>query len=808
MAENRLTLRFTAQNDATKVFKEMNQSLAGLQSAVGKFGAIGAGLAIGSVFKDAAGALIGFASNMQQAQVSFRVMTGSADVARQHIQDLKTFALQTPFQLGDLVEQSKRLQAYGIDAQNVVPTLTTLGNIAAGVGTEKLPQITMAFGQVMAAGKLFGTELRQFTEAGVPMLDALAEHFQVPVSAIRGMVEDGKVGFADVEKALQNLTGEGGRFGNLMVEQSKTFAGAMSNIEDGLLQLGESATRDIFADVTSGFNAFAAVLNSPEAAHSANVLREALNTLGELGGAAIGFLGDAVGTALKAIIGLFGWTGDSVGTFAGEWAAKLQGIHKTAIILIALVKLGFHNLRYGVAQLVLEMARAVGDHFDAIKVMAAHLADTLSTLVRKAADLPIVGGFATGAADKLKEFADGLRETGDGTADLTEKIARLKDEALAGAVKIIGETTDKLDDLAKKQADAGTAAGVATGKVRGLGGAVETAGKQAKEAKKSFEELLSQMFAMDAALPGIKALVAGGDLIAAGKALMALGESAESAAAKIVSMLKEIAAEAKAVAEEAAREAKRVADEIAADAQKAADAWKARSAEMAASIIEALKAGKDWAVGTAKFFENEWLAGMEAKIAEVAQQIRNAMRDGLDITAIVANAQPLFDAYKNAVAAIKKQTDDAKRATDELAEAQRHAIQQSQEWIRQLTVQGDAAFQRQMEARKAEFDKARAEVAAEIAKMKLFEEHQAARAAYRARQKLQLDARNTADKRIGDLSNLLGGVDAPAWWVNGLRDALHGMVVKSYLDGKDVSKGVSGRQQEGSQLLASMGGFA
>ncbi len=113
------------------------------------------------------------ASSFEQNRIAFETMLGSADRAKKLLKDISDFAIKTPFNLPQLVDGAQRLLAYNIEGEKVVETLDMLGNITAGVGTEKLPQLILAFGQVKAATKLTGAELRQFSEAGVPLLEAL-----------------------------------------------------------------------------------------------------------------------------------------------------------------------------------------------------------------------------------------------------------------------------------------------------------------------------------------------------------------------------------------------------------------------------------------------------------------------------------------------------------------------------------------------------------------------------------------------------------------------------------------------------------
>ena len=172
----------------------------------------------------------------EQVKVAFDTMLGSKEKSDKLQAELIQLAATTPFELKDVQEASKKLLAFGFTANEVVPNLTALGNIAAGVGQEKLPQLILAFGQVRAATRLTGNELRQFTEAGVPLMEELAKNLKKPVSEIKKMVEDGKIGFPLVEQAMKGLTTEGGRFANLMEKQSQTLGGLYSTFKDVFTQ--------------------------------------------------------------------------------------------------------------------------------------------------------------------------------------------------------------------------------------------------------------------------------------------------------------------------------------------------------------------------------------------------------------------------------------------------------------------------------------------------------------------------------------------------------------------------------------------
>jgi tape measure domain-containing protein len=175
------------------------------------------------------------AGNFEQSQVAFTTMLGSAEKANTLLQEITTFAAKTPFELPGLIDASKKMLAFGFAQEDIIPTMTKLGDIAAGLGVP-VGQLVNVYGQVSLAGKLTGQDLMQFTNAGVPLIKELAKNFGKTEAEIKDMVSAGKIGFKDVKAAMESMTGEGSTFGGMMEKQSQTFLGAVSNIKDGLGQ--------------------------------------------------------------------------------------------------------------------------------------------------------------------------------------------------------------------------------------------------------------------------------------------------------------------------------------------------------------------------------------------------------------------------------------------------------------------------------------------------------------------------------------------------------------------------------------------
>ena len=148
-------------------------------------------------------------------------------------------AITSPFRIKELVTYTKQLAAYRIETDKLYKTNKMLADISAGLGVD-MNRLILAFGQVKAANYLRGTELRQFSEAGVNILGELATYFSeienraVSVGEVFNMVSKRMVSFADVEKVLQRLTSEGNPFYRMQEIQSETIKGMWSNLMDSL----------------------------------------------------------------------------------------------------------------------------------------------------------------------------------------------------------------------------------------------------------------------------------------------------------------------------------------------------------------------------------------------------------------------------------------------------------------------------------------------------------------------------------------------------------------------------------------------
>lgn len=191
---------------------------------------------------------IALATNFQRQSIAFESMTKNAIEGKKMINELTELAVQTPFKSQELLDSAKQLKAFGLENDNILPTIRMLGEVSAGTGTS-LERLGLAYGQVSVAGKLLGTELRQFVDAGVPLIEALSHVMGKPKEAMRSLVEQGFVGFPEVVKAFKHLTEDSGLFAGMMERVNKeTIYGQWQSFSENL----EIASRNFALSAAEG----------------------------------------------------------------------------------------------------------------------------------------------------------------------------------------------------------------------------------------------------------------------------------------------------------------------------------------------------------------------------------------------------------------------------------------------------------------------------------------------------------------------------------------------------------------------------
>lgn len=224
---------------------------------------------INSVFSGLTGVIAGFLS-IQAAQgfvnevirirtefenldVAFSTILKSKVKADELMADVIAFSATTPFNLTEVAKATKQLLAYGVAASDVKDELNTLANIAAGV-SQPIGEVAYLYGTLKTQGRAYAMDIRQFTGRGIPVVAELAKVLGVAKDQVMGLVEEGKVGFPEVQKAFQNMTGAGGAFNDLMQKQSLTTGGRISNLKDQIDLMFNSFGKDNAGLINSGIS--------------------------------------------------------------------------------------------------------------------------------------------------------------------------------------------------------------------------------------------------------------------------------------------------------------------------------------------------------------------------------------------------------------------------------------------------------------------------------------------------------------------------------------------------------------------------
>lgn len=288
-----------------------------------------------SAIKSAVTAGIEYNSTMQQNQTAFGTMLGSAKEAKELMSSIQDFASKTPLETEDLTKGTRILLGYGVAAENVMPMLKMIGDVAQGDKT-RMNGLALAFGQVMANGRLMGQEVLQMVSNGFNPLQAISEKTGKSMAQLKQEMEQGKISAKMVAEAFQFATSEGGRFYGAMEAQSKTFAGQLSTLKDNIsITLGETM-KPAFETITNQvLPAFQSELNKPNSA-----TKQLLSSLGTMA--------NLMASSIVPVLNALSWTGSKVGEVM---TAIKDSVYNLAITAKEALK-GLSNLFIGLGNSV------------------------------------------------------------------------------------------------------------------------------------------------------------------------------------------------------------------------------------------------------------------------------------------------------------------------------------------------------------------------------------------------------------------------------------------------------------------------
>lgn len=219
-----------ASNNQTKAFHSQANMLNGLKQTMGAYVSL-----LGAKT---------LATNIREVTAEFELQKvaltailqdkAKADMLFSQVVDL---AVKSPFQIKEMVSFTKQLAAYRINTEDLYDTTRRLADVSSGLGVE-MSRIILAYGQVSAASVLRGQEVRQFTEAGIPLIQLLAEKFEelngkaVTTGEVFELISQRKVSFEMVKEVFEDMTNAGGIFYDMQAKQADTLFGVYSNLKD------------------------------------------------------------------------------------------------------------------------------------------------------------------------------------------------------------------------------------------------------------------------------------------------------------------------------------------------------------------------------------------------------------------------------------------------------------------------------------------------------------------------------------------------------------------------------------------------
>lgn len=274
-------------NESVKTIEKTNTAWQTFADTVRKARTILAALFIGNEIVQFGNKALVAAGQYEQLNVAFTTFFRSSAQAKQTLKELEEFSLKTPFTSEETQQAARILLAYGFSAEQLIPTITRLGDVTSGTQIP-LQQIALVFGQVKAAGKLMGQDLLQLVNAGFNPLQEMSERTGVSVAELRKQMADGKITFDMVQESFIAATAAGGRFEDLTKKFGETFLGRVSTLRDNTQVLVRTLGQGLLPvaeKVVNGLISFGTALRG-----AGDFFKNNARLLTVLGGVTLGYL--------------------------------------------------------------------------------------------------------------------------------------------------------------------------------------------------------------------------------------------------------------------------------------------------------------------------------------------------------------------------------------------------------------------------------------------------------------------------------------------------------------------------------------
>jgi hypothetical protein len=481
-----------------------------LQNVIARTGVALGAVSIGAAVLSFGRAAINAAKNYETLSVSFGTLIGNAVLAQQKIKELRTFAAETPFTVDDVFQASRTLLGYGVTVGELIPTIKTLGDVAGGVGVP-LERLALVFGQVRAAGRLYGQDLLQLVTAGFNPLAEISRTTGESFDSLKDKMRKGLITFDDVQNAFKTATSEGGKFFNLTNALANTTTGRLARLSEEynelLKQIGEGllpafnglinfgrASLEFFRELpktikenSTVFTLLTAATTALTASYFANSLNVVSNTV-KIGANTVVKIANRVATAAQAAQNVVATQGISaqtvaqagltfatrIGTsainaFKAAWASNPLGLIVTALTTAAAAWYSFSDAVDTTTDNFINADEA----FNEFQVNSQKAIDSETAATKKLFDTAKDGNKSFSerqkAVDEInKKYQTSIKLTGDqekdvklierAWLDVEQAIVAVNQEAASTA--IIAKLNDQIADVQLQLLNLGSEAGI------------------------------------------------------------------------------------------------------------------------------------------------------------------------------------------------------------------------------------------------------------------------------------------------------------------------------------------------------------
>jgi len=462
--------------------KEMEESREQLKktadAAAGASEVIAASLAVlGAAAVAAGGAAVKMAAEWEQTEIAFTTLLKSGEKARAFLEELDRFAAVTPFEMPGLIDASRRLLAFGFQAEDVIPIMHSVGDAVAamGGGAVEIDRVIRALGQMRARGVVAAEELTvQLTDVGIPAWEYLAEAIGVSVPEAMKMVERRMIpATVGISAILQGMTKD---FGGAMEVQSKTMIGLWSTAKDQIRVLSRATgqylieafnIKGLVEGLGKAFGGLADEIR--QAATPAEGIRNILSRTftPEIHLAVIGLAGAIAGALLPAFIKV------AIAIWSAVLALGPFMIKGAAVALAAyVIYRAWADAGGGIAAVSVFMIRMVGAIIGVLGLLIPSFRAVSQRIYAYADSIAV----ASKAARETAKQAQAVTKSGETAANAQDALGDATEKAAKAAGKNI-MAFDQVHTLQEEMAGAGAAAAAAMALPEMIVPAIDVAGQ-------------------------------------------------------------------------------------------------------------------------------------------------------------------------------------------------------------------------------------------------------------------------------------------------------------------------------------------